>query len=584
MKRIVSLSLAFITFLAVSCSKDSDSQLDPTQNPSKVEYKLAEGVKEFNKSQVDLVIDVQEGVLIFDKSISSSDLPKVGDIILVSKENLKFPYGFLGKVNEVAVSDRIYVSTESVALEDAFDFLNVKGTSSLEPQGSENRAEIIYNRNDEFELNYNDILKGKIGVNNRIIVNYDFQIDKQNNKKVSSGSIVTNFSNRINVDGTINVKDIKGDSTFKIGKGIPFGNIVAGPIVIAPIVQPYLESAYEGNIAMKFKLETASSSTNRIVYNNGVWSSTQSGDNRTWDFNPLPDVEINGSACIGASAALEFRFYGQEDTKIYINGGIKVDASGELSAHPERYNEDEGLLYSQLKDAKLTLSSIGSVGIGASAKLFNVVDAKWSHPIVEYPFFESDCYLFPAFENDSIVDDDKKIYTYSELKRNLLWKQDVGLALYEENKRIQQSDPIKYKFENKSGDNVFIDKTFNNVPSGYSVWTYVKWGELFLKCKKINSDNRLIGKWEESHPSGKSYYIFNENGTGSHITRIDIESYEYVTDFLWTLNGKYLTLSKFEKDRYFDYKYIISMSTDGNSFTIVGPIGDEKTSTYTRVE
>lgn len=587
MKRIVRLSLGIISLMAVSCSKDSDSQLDPTPNSSQVEYKLAEGVKEFNESQVDQVIGVQEGILIFDKSTSSSNLPKVGDVILISKENPKFPYGFLGKVNEVAVGDRIYVSTEPVALEDAFDFLNVKGTSSLEPQVGKSRAESVYNSYDEYELNYKDVLTSKIGVNNKIIVNYDFQIDKRNNKKVSSGYIVTNFSNRIDVEGNINIKHINqniGDSTFKIGKGIQFGNIVAGPIVITPVVQPYWKSTFEGNIAMKFKLETSSSSTNRIVYNNGAWSSTQSGDNRTWDFYPLPNIEINGSACIGASLALEFRFYGQENTKICIKGGIKVESSGEISANPERYNEDEGLLYSQLKDAKLNLSSKASVEIGASAKLFNVVDATWTQPIVEYSLFESDCYLFPAFENDSIVDDDIKIYAYSELKRNLLWKSDVGLALYEGNKRIQQSDPIEYKFENKLGDNVFIDKTFNNVPSDYTIWTYVKWGELFLKCKMINSDNWLIGKWVLSYPNAVSYYIFNANGTGCHITQNYIEENEYVTDFLWTLDGKYLTLSILEKGAYFDYKYIIDISADGNSLTIVGPIGSEKTSEYTRVK
>ena len=192
--------LVIISLMAVSCSKDSDSQLYPTPNPSRVEYKLAEGIKEFNESQVNQIIDVQEGTLIFDKSTSSSNLPKVGDVILISKENPKFPYGFLGKVNEVAVGDRIYASTEPVALEDAFDFLIVKGTSSLEPQVGKSRTENVYNSYNEYELNYKDALKGKIEVNNKIIVNYDFQIDKQNNKKVSTGYIVTTFSNRINAE------------------------------------------------------------------------------------------------------------------------------------------------------------------------------------------------------------------------------------------------------------------------------------------------------------------------------------------------------------------------------------------------
>lgn len=140
--------------------------------------------------------------------------------------------------------------------------------------------------------------------------------------------------------------------------------------------------------------------------------------------------------------------------------------------------------------------------------------------------------------------------------RDLLWKQNVGLALYKGDERIEVSEPVGYKFENDFKERNPLEGIFEDIPEeekdDYSVWSYVKWGDLYIKCKEMAS---LIGKWRTVSGEGykgsnywsKKYelhdcevFVFNSDGTGSRGSYA--ESRGGTLLFTWTRSGNKITL------------------------------------------
>lgn len=75
---------------------------------------------------------IEEGVpIVFSSSTPDEALPKIGTIILIP-ESEKSPYGFLGKVVKVEKGDKITVTTEEVALDEAFEDLSIDTELNLE--------------------------------------------------------------------------------------------------------------------------------------------------------------------------------------------------------------------------------------------------------------------------------------------------------------------------------------------------------------------------------------------------------------------------------------------------------------------
>lgn len=544
MEKSIKCAIKTITILALiitcSCSDDDVPHFEPEPPlpPTYSEYRLADGVVELGDAQISQIENVVGNKLVFSSRISVNDLPKKGEIILISGKNANCPNGFLGRVFDVKCEDKISIITEPVALDEVFDYLDARGACYLEPDEAviNSRAVFDYKYTLEYESSSGSV-SGNMDIKNRIRVDYDFKINEQDN--LNNAYIQTSFDSDYNV--WLEAKFKTGvDTTINLGKGISLGRIVAGPIILVPILQPYWKPECNGNIDVKFDLDGSSSCVNRAEYNHGLWSFSRSVNNQFSDINPFPEICVNGAVGVGIGLALEFRLYGNKNLKIYSKTAFGASLSGEVSVDPSRLQDDESVFYSQLKDAKLSCNTKFDVVLGASAKLFNKLDSKAEVPF-EFPIKSTDLYVLPAFKKGEVDINNKTISAYTEVERNLLWKQNIGFAHYEGKKRLEISEPIEYKNEKKDGMTA-IQYDFKNGSKKSSIWTYVKWGNLFIKCEMVSKS--IVGSWRTSDYEDE-IWVFDADGTG-YIIELD-ETHVDGT-FSWTIFGDELIFTSTDWD------------------------------------
>ena len=73
-------------------------------------------------------------------------------------------------------------------------------------------------------------------------------------------------------------------------------------------------------------------------------------------------------------------------------------------------------------------------------------------------------------------------------------------------------EPVDYWLEKDFKDKNPIEMKYENVEDAdYSIWTYVKWGDIYVKCKRVES---ILGKWlrQDEDDSRPYYWIFEEDG------------------------------------------------------------------------
>lgn len=565
-QRLVSkLLYLLLCTMVVSCSDKSDPVApepnpEPEPTPVEKEYELADNVIELEGDLLENVSSVKGDTLVYDSGTPANELPKVGDIVLVTQSTDVFPYGFLGKVTKISNDGNVNVITEAAALDEAFVYLDVEGTYELEPTDSQERSRASientesYNINHKISVEISRYISGTVELGINAKLGFKFYIDKRNGKNIRSGYVDVDLENYIGLGASLAYgekdEDEGKDEAKQLGNGLKLGKIVVGAILIEPVLQPYIKPKLEGSAKFTWSGETRNVRRIRMNFDGDKWSmSPMETDKAEFDFDASPDIEMNGSAFLGPGLALEFRLYGNKNLKVALNAQAGIEASGEMSLATNKEK-----VYETLQEAKLSLALKGGVGLEASAKVF-FIKLKWEH-MFEKVWSQWDWYLFPSFSNDTIAYTNGEISASTDLGRDLLWKQNVGLALYKGDERIEVSEPVEYKFESDFKERNPLEGIFEDIPeeerNDYSVWSYVKWGDLYIKCKEMAS---LIGKWRTISGEGykgsdywsKKYelhdcevFVFNSDGTGSRGSYA--ESRGGALLFTWTRTGNVITL------------------------------------------
>lgn len=502
-KSLTNLVLYFLLCVSIeSCIEKDDlvePKPDPEPTPVEKEYELADNVIELEGDLLKHVTSLKGDTLVYNSNTPDDALPEVGEIVIVTQPTDVFPYGFLGKVTKISNDGNVNVITEPTALDEAFVYLDVKGIYELESTDveGEKRASKEFPFEDKFEVQIGDFVKTELELKTKVVLDIDLQVDKRNGKKVRSGHIEINQENHaaFDIGFTFKFLEQEGEEIKKLGSGFKVARIIAGPIIIVPTLQPYLKSEYNGAMDFKWGFETWSEQISSLNFDGKGWSLNTSKDERGWSYNAGPEMEMSGSAFLGGGLALEFRFYGNENIKAALNGQFGVEASGEVSVNlDDLKNDDEEMFYNQLDDSKVSLALKGGVGLEAGAKIF-FIEAKWEHPLYEKTFFESSSYIFPSFSNHSLAYANGGFSASTNLGRNLLWKQNVGLALYKGDERIEVSEPVEYKFENDFKERNPLEGIYEDIPEekkgDYSIWSYVKWGDFYIKCKQLTPKKKI---------------------------------------------------------------------------------------------
>lgn len=532
--------------LIISCSeKDSVIDSNPNPNPEpdptpiEEEYDLADNVIEMKDDLLDHIFSLKGDTLVYKSNTPDNTLPKVGDILMVTQPTEVFPYGFLGKVTKISKNDQINIITEDVALDEAFDYLDVEGTYVLNSDDVQNNTRLNSTLTLEYPFTVLDCIEGKLKNELNIVVNLKLTIDKRNGKNIRSGFIEFDLTNHANIEaGIINEFEKGGGKMIeKLGNPLQVGRIMAGPIIIVPAIQAYVTSKIEGSFGFSCNFDTWKEQKIIMNFNGTEWSMSTLKDENNWNFQFDPELKIEGSAYLGGGLALDFKFYNNDHIKVAVTGELGMEASGEVNFN---YNNLNGSLYSDLKDSGVALDLKGGVGLEATAKIF-FLDAKWEHPLYEKIFLEKENYIFPSFSNNNLSYLNGEMLASTTLERNVLWKQEVGLSLYNGDKLIQMSDPVEYKNEKDFIHNNPLEEVFYDIPenklSDYSVWTHVKWGDIYVKCEQLTpvipaKKIKSLEFWESENEEMIYKYSFSyENNV---IKEIEYENiYQGTTNYVF---------------------------------------------------
>ena len=206
--------------------------------------------------------------------------------------------------------------------------------------------------------------------------------------------------------------------------------------------------------------------------------------------------------------------------KISINPAVGLKGKAEIN-----YNlGTDKSLYDALKDDEFTTSLALQAYVKADANIFKW-KAEWSADLLDLNFFPVTRYLFPSFSNHSLAYANGEISASTNLGRDLLWKQDVGLALYKGDERIEVSEPVKYQLEDDFEKRNPLEKMFEGVPEDkkneYSVWSYVKWGDFYVKCEQL-TPNKKIKKLSKRWVEDGNFIDYSFYYTNDHISNIEI--------------------------------------------------------------
>ena len=580
-RRLIALFLyILLCAIVVSCSdKDdpisSDPNPEPNPTPEETTYLLEDGVVEIKGNDLKYIVEAQDGsTLVLSDDFPSGAMPSVGEIVFVYPNAEKLAHGFLGKVSKIEQSgEKYHLITEQVALDEAFSYLEVDETIDFEPVSVDEKTasrvaveEINgYNcltQGVEFTFDIKKFLKlkveGKLTLGMRIRVKT--HIDDSKNKKEQ----VVQFSKYVSFNSTTHFTCLVDKDEIPKLEPVQFPinalklRIPAGVVSLfaCPEIVPKFIVKLDAALNVGLGNDYSSEETFTIVYKDGKWSfdfDTTTGMQKEPTLNLLPQglISMQGSAFLGIAISPEVKLFGRDDMKISINPAVGIRGKAEIN-----YNsETDKSLYDALKDDEFITSLAVLADVEAEAKIFKW-QAKWSADLFELDFFPVKRYLFPSFSNDTIVYANDAISASTDLGRDLLWKQDVGLALYKGDERIEVSEPVGYKFENDFEERNPLEAVFKDIPeeekNDYSVWSFVKWGDLYIKCKKMAS---LIGEWRTI--SGEGYkgsdywsekyelhdcevFVFNSDGTGRRGSYAETRGGARL--FTWTQSGNKITL------------------------------------------
>lgn len=512
-------------------------------------------------------------VLTYYPDTQQDRIPRVGQVILYSEITELFPNGFLGRVTNVQETSSGYkVYTEPAGLEDVFAEMDIHQSFDLIPEENllpQTRLDL----NVEFDEDGFGVFSLPFGFESGLLkadgsaeLGLKVTIDATRERLMPSYLNFT-FSSKFSASTQIGLHrdgDLNSWShqilKIPIKKLAGATGLVISPDLILSFVGE-LEGAADLSLYGGFSTDIMSKS---LVYEHSKWelrnveTGHSEGESMDVGFNWGVQEKLEGTAFAGLETGVEFKFFNLKQVKAKVGLVSGLELEGALSLDFNMQNEHT---YDRLKDTKIDASLCLKTKAEAGVDLFHTGKGDASGPslnvelqLPKFNFLARSLYLFPSFENPSVVvNSNRSVDVQYTVGRDLLFPSSVGLSLYKGNQLVDQTAAEAYHFE----ANFFqpLSGVFANLPVGsdYCIYPYVAMGQ-YVFLASPGESFKIEG---EIDPTGGALKEFYETSGGDQWYSKDgwFESDDLNT---WYGIHKFL-----RPDGYFDFR----LELPGNNLT-----------------
>lgn len=578
MKKITFYLVAIAALMLASCSKDDFNNETNEIEDDNVTV-LNEATTLLTDKQINYITEVKDdGIIFFDSSAPQDVIPQKGKILLYGNISNLFPTGFLGRVTKVEKeNDKYKITTETVGLEEAFDRLYVNQTVDMiinEPPKQKTRSVVPECFKDE---------NGYVGMRYK----WGFSGDEIDNCE-QSASITGTTSLGVKMLCFIDINKGKApyiaftmemnpslDINFKLKASLDKNtadpshnpkellNIELGEWPITPVALPAsaainivcnpriavtLFAKASGSMEMETNIHASQEIVAGLSYKDKKFDAEINPKNNSGSEQFLSSkLTLNGKLYAGINIAARLSILNEK----LIAGELGVNLGPSITANIIHENTQSSF-YDANKDSKIKTSLLDISGT-AKLTLLNKPDVFPPKDFLEKEFFTKEYYIMPLFENISAdVDKSNNSATVkTTMKRDLLFENKIGLALYKDGKPIDYSKPCAYKNEKEFQNPLSFTFVGLDKKQDYVVCPYIMlFGNTYLASpqKRITLKEKsttLIGRWrvikDEGYLKENGMLIdeWNDDITADKMTYIFYEDgiYEFY-DSNWISTGK----------------------------------------------
>lgn len=564
MKKITFYLVIIATLMLASCSKD-DFNNETNEIADDNVTVLNEATTLLTDKQINYITEVKDdGIIFFDSSAPQDVIPQKGKILLYGNISNLFPTGFLGRVTKVEKeNDKYKITTETVGLEEAFDRLYVNQTVDMiinEPPKQKTRSVVPECYKDE---------NGYVGMRYK----WGFSGDEIDNCE-QSASITGTTSLGVKMLCFIDINKGKApyiaftmemnpslDINFKLKASLDKNtadpshnpkellNIELGEWPITPVALPAsaainivcnpriaitLFAKASGSMEMETNIHASQEIVAGLSYKDKIFDAKINPKNNSGSEQFLSSkLTLNGKLYAGINIAARLSILNEK----LIAGELGVNLGPSITANIIHENTQSSF-YDANKDSKIKTSLLDISGT-AKLTLLNKPDVFPPKDFLEKEFFTKEYYIMPLFENISAdVDKSNNSATVkTTMKRDLLFENKIGLALYKNGEPIDYSQPCAYKNEEEfqnplSFTFVGLDKKQDYVVCPYIMLfgnTYLASPQKRITLKEesttligrwlaikdegyLKENGILVDEWNDDITADKMTYIFHEDG------------------------------------------------------------------------
>lgn len=541
MKKITFYLVAIAALILVSCSKDDFNNETNEIEDDNVTV-LNEATTLLTDKQISYITEVKDdGIIFFDSSAPQDVIPQKGKILLYGNISNLFPTGFLGRVTKVEKENEKYkITTETVGLEEAFDRLYVNQTVDMiinEPPKQKTRSVVPECFKDE---------NGYVGMRYKWGFNGD-EIDNCEQSASITGTTSLGvkmlcfidinkgkapyiaFTMEMNPSLDINLKlkaSLDKNTADPSHNPKELLNIELGEWPITPVALPAsaainivcnpriavtLFAKASGSMEMETNIHASQEIVAGLSYKDKKFDAEINPKNNSGSEQFLSSkLTLNGKLYAGINIAARLSILNEK----LIAGELGVNLGPSITANIIHENTQSSF-YDANKDSKIKTSLLDISGT-AKLTLLNKPDVFPPKDFLEKEFFTKEYYIMPLFENISAdVDKSNNSATVkTTMKRDLLFENKIGLALYKNGEPIDYSQPCAYKNEEEFQNPLSFTFVGLDKKQDYVVCPYIMlFGNTYLASpqKRITLKEKsttLIGRWLAIRDEG----YLKENG------------------------------------------------------------------------
>lgn len=564
MKKIAFYLAVITALILASCSKDDYNNETNEIEDDNVTV-LNEATTLLTDKQISYITEVKDdGIIFFDSSAPQDVIPQKGKILLYGNISNLFPTGFLGRVTKVEKENEKYkITTETVGLEEAFDRLYVNQTVDMiinEPPKQKTRSVVPECFKDE---------NGYVGMRYK----WGFNGDEIDNCE-QSASITGTTSLGVKMLCFIDINKGKApyiaftmemnpslDINFKLKASLDKNtadpshnpkellNIELGEWPITPIALPAsaainivcnpriavtLFAKASGSMEMETNIHASQEIVAGLSYKDKKFDAEINPKNNSGSEQFLSSkLTLNGKLYAGINIAARLSILNEK----LIAGELGVNLGPSITANIIHENTQSSF-YDANKDSKIKTSLLDISGT-AKLTLLNKPDVFPPKDFLEKEFFTKEYYIMPLFENISAdVDKSNNSATVkTTMKRDLLFENKIGLALFKDGKPIDYSQPCAYKNEKEFQNPLSFTFVGLDKKQDYVVCPYIMlFGNTYLASPQkrftlkeksttligrwrvikdegyLKENGILVDEWNDDITADKMTYIFQEDG------------------------------------------------------------------------